>query len=79
MPWPIWLVQALWAVAFSVVATLLTPGPKNDGAKPSEGRTPEANDGTIIRKIYGTVWVPDSQVLAWKPLPPEPIRKGGKK
>jgi hypothetical protein len=78
MVWPVWLVQALWAVAFSVVSSLLT-SQKVEGAKPSEGRAPEANDGTIIRKIYGTVWVPDSQVLAWQPMAPVPIRKGGKK
>jgi len=79
MVWPVWVVQALWAIALSVVSALLAPRPGGEGAKPQEGRVPEAADGTIIRKIYGTVWVPDSQVLAWKPMAPVPIRKGGKK
>ena len=50
MVWPVWVVQALWAVGLS-----------------------------IVRRIYGTIWVPDSNVLGYKTLPPEPIRKKAKK
>jgi len=51
-----------------------------EGAKASSGSVPEAKDGTVIRKIYGTVWIDDSQVLAYQDLPPEPIKqKVGKK
>lgn len=73
------VVQIVIAIVAAVVSSYLSM--KNlPNASPSSGGTPEAKDGTAIRKIYGTVWVDDSQVLAWKDLPPEPIRKkAGKK
>lgn len=76
---PAWVASVLISFAISIVAGLLMPKPKVENAKPQRGRVPEANEGTIIRKIYGEIWIPDSQVLAWKELEPEPIRKGGKK
>ena len=73
------VVQVVIAIVAAVVSSYLSM--KNlPNASPSSGGVPEARDGTAIRKIYGTVWVDDSQVLAWKELPPEPIRKkAGKK
>lgn len=73
------VVQVVIAIVAAVVSARMAM--KNiPNASPSSGGTPEARDGTAIRKIYGTVWVDDSQVLAWKDLPPEPIRKkAGKK
>ena len=73
------IVQVVIAIVAAIVSSYLAQ--KNlPQASPAQGGSPEANDGTAIRKIYGTVWVDDSQVLAWKDLPPEPIKKkAGKK
>ena len=73
------VVQVVVAIVAAVVSSYLSM--KNlPNASARTGGVPEARDGTAIRKIYGTVWVDDSQVLAWKELPPEPIRKkAGKK
>jgi hypothetical protein len=68
----------LSVISAAISARMALKNIKN--AKPETGSVPQAKDGTGIRKIYGTVWVDDSQVLAWKDLPPEPIKsKAGKK
>lgn len=73
----------VWQIVIAIVAAVVSSylAARNvPNASPSKGGVPEAKDGTVIRKIYGTVWVDDSQVLAWKELAPEPIRKkAGKK
>lgn len=68
------VVQIAIAIFSAVLSSYLAR--KNiPNAKPASGRAPEAKDGTTIRKIYGTVWVDDSQVCAYKELTPEPIKK----
>jgi hypothetical protein len=79
--------MAAAAIVVSVVLSLISAvisarlAVKNlQDAKPETGGVPTAKEGNGIRKIYGTVWVDDSQVLAYKELPPEPIQsKAGKK
>ncbi len=79
MVWPVWVVQLVVSVVASVIIGYLNR-PDIPNAKPGSGRAPEAKDGTVIRKVYGTVWIDDSQVLAYKEGTPIPIRKkGGKK
>lgn len=72
------VIQIALAIASAIISSYLSR--KNiPEAKPASGRAPEAKDGTVIRKIYGRVWVDDSQVCAYKELTPEPIkRKAGK-
>jgi hypothetical protein len=73
------VVNIVVAVVCAIVSAYLAVENIPD-AKPNTGSKPEATDGTVIRKIYGTVWVDDSQVLAYMDLPPEPITtKAGKK
>ena len=73
------IVQIVIAIVCAVISSYLTMQ-NLPNATASQGRVPEANDGTPIRKIYGTIWVDDSQVCAYKELPPVPIRKkAGKK
>lgn len=69
--------QIALAIVSAVISAYLAPKPAD--AKPAKGGVPTATDGNVIRKIYGTVWVDDSQVLAWKELPPLPIKKKGGK
>lgn len=67
------VVQIVVAIVAAIVSSYLALDNIQD-AKPSTGNRPEATDGASIRKIYGVVWIDDSQVLAWKDLPPEPIK-----
>lgn len=74
----VWWVQLIIMVVAAVISYALAPKP--EPAKPVEGKTPVVEDGKSLRRIYGTVWVDDSGILAWKNLTPEPIRSsGGKK
>lgn len=73
------IVQVVVAIVAAIVSSYLAMQ-NLPNAKAQQGGVPDATDGTSIRKIYGTVWVDDSQVCAWKDLPPEPIKKkAGKK
>lgn len=73
------VVQIVVAIVAAVVSARMAMN-NIPNAKPTTGGSPEAKDGTTIRRIYGTVWIDDSQVLAWKYLPPIPIKsKAGKK
>ena len=67
------IVQVVVAIVAAIVSSYMALDRIPD-AKAQTGRTPESTDGTSIRKIYGVVWIDDSQVLAWKDLPPEPIK-----
>jgi hypothetical protein len=74
----------LWIqLAILVISALISYAlrPKVEGAKPQEGSIPQVQDGKSIVRIYGTVWIDDSIILAWSTqIPPEPIKKkGGKK
>ena len=54
--------------------------PKMEEQKPGENKAPEVEDGKSIRKVYGTVWVDDPMVLAWKDVGTLKIMsKSGKK
>lgn len=54
--------------------------PKVEPAKPQEDSAPTTEDGQDVKQIFGTVWVDDQFVLAWKMMGREAIRKkGGKK
>ena len=71
-------VQVVVQIAIAIFSAILSSYLSRTNlpqAKPASGRAPEAKDGTTIRKIYGTVWVDDSQVCAYKELTPEPIKK----
>lgn len=54
--------------------------PKSEPVKPQEGSVPDVEDGTSIRRLYGTCWIDDSFIYGWKNLGTEAIKsKGGKK
>lgn len=73
----------MWAqIAIMVVSTLVSfiMRPSAPKQKPPEVQTPEAKEGTSIRKIYGTVWIDDPQWLGFQKVGRDRIRKkGGKK
>lgn len=74
-----WWVQLAIMVVSMIVSALLT---KTDQTKP-EVQTPDiptTEEGTAIKRIYGTVRISEPQVLAWQSAGTTPIKaKGGKK
>jgi hypothetical protein len=71
-------VQIAVLVVSALIQVALAPKPK--AAEPVKVRTPVVEEGQKIRKIYGTVWIPDPMVLAFKPTGTTKIySKGGKK
>lgn len=72
-----WVVQLIVMVVAAVVAYALRPKPEN--AKPQEGQGPTTEDGQATIRAWGTVWIPDVFLLAWKIVGRDPIRADGGK
>lgn len=73
----------MWVqIAILVVSALINYAArkKPEKPKPQEATAPVVEDGKRRRRIYGTVWADDSNVLGWKKVGQDAIRtKGGKK
>ncbi|MGH1447874.1 MAG: hypothetical protein ACRBBM_00415 [Pseudomonadaceae bacterium] len=54
--------------------------PKQEQPAVQEGNTPTTEEGVKLRKVYGTVWIKEPSLVAFKKMGTVPIRsKGGKK
>lgn len=72
------IVQIIIAIVMALISYALTPKPEDP--KPGEAKSPVAEDGKSIERIYGTVWTDDGNFLGWKKLGTEAIKQsGGKK
>ena len=73
----------MWVqIAILVVSALISHAnrPKPPKVQPGKVETPVAEEGKSVRKVYGTVWIDDPQVLGFKTVGRDAIRtKGGKK
>ncbi|MDF3841111.1 hypothetical protein P3W55_05235 [Pseudomonas citronellolis] len=73
----------MWVqIAILVISALISYAtrPKPTKPEPQEVTAPTAEEGKKLRKVYGTVWVDDAQVLGFKKMGTDAIRtKGGKK
>jgi len=65
------------AIVASIISAALAPKPK--APEPVKARVPVVEEGRKIGKVYGTVWVDDSMVLAFKPVGTIKIKSKGKK
>ena len=73
-----WVVQIVIMVAFAALSILLAP--RVEDPKPQEAKAPTVEDGLAVREVFGTVWVDDQFLLAWKHMGTIKIKKkGGKK
>jgi hypothetical protein len=67
-------------IAVMIISALiqyaLAPKPKKP--TPAQATTPNVQEGTKIRRVYGTVWIDDSMVLAFKQVGTSPIKAKGK-
>lgn len=70
----VWLIVAL---LIAVAAYMMTGRPKPPAAQ--QGDTPTTDDGQSVKHHFGTCWVDDSFLLAWKLMGRSAIKsKGGK-
>lgn len=73
-----WLVYLLVAVVAAAVAYAMAP--KAEQPAPGQENTPTVEDGQAVLEVYGTCWIDQEFLLAWKVLGRDQIRsKGGKK
>ena len=70
------LVQILVMVVAALLSAALAPKPK--GPEAQRVKIPVVEEGKKIVKIYGTVWIDDPMVLAFKPMGTTKIKKGKK-
>ena len=76
--WPVWVIQLIIAVVAAAISYAMRP--KTEKPKPQSGEAPTIEDGQSIKHHFGTVWVDDELVLAWKVTGTTPIKtKSGKK
>jgi hypothetical protein len=73
-----WVVQLIIYAVSALISYALRP--KQEAPKPQEGKAPVINDGLAVRDVFGTVWIDDEFLLAWKIMGHDKIKsKGGKK
>jgi len=72
-----WFIIALVTVVAFIFSALQ---PKQEQPKPQEVKAPVSDEGASIKKVYGTVWITDPMIVAFKKMGTDRIRtKGGKK
>jgi hypothetical protein len=71
-----WAAIVLIIVAIIVAVWASKQGPPKTDTPKAE--VPEVLDGRKIRRIYGTVWIDDPIVLAFKQVGTIPIKAKGK-
>lgn len=73
-----WVVQLIIAIVSAVISYAMRP--KVEEQKPQAGKAPSTQDGQAVKDHFGTVWVEDEFILAWRMMGTDRIRsKGGKK
>lgn len=73
-----WVVQLIIAIVAAAISYAMRP--KVEPPKPQEIEAPTTEDGLAAKHYFGTCWVDDEFLLAWKVMGRTPIKtKGGKK
>lgn len=73
-----WVIQLIILIVAAVISYAMRPKPQPP--KPQEANAPTVEDGLSVKHHFGTVWVNDEFLLAWKLMGTVPIKtKGGKK
>ncbi|WP_241772683.1 hypothetical protein [Stenotrophomonas pictorum] len=76
--WPLWVINLIVMVVVAAISYAMRPKPETP--KPLAGEAPTVEDGQSVKHHFGTVWVEDEFILAWKVTGTVPIKsKGGKK
>lgn len=72
-----WVVQIIIAVVAAIIAYALRP--KIEAPQPQEAQGPTTEDGQAVKRYWGTHWIGDEFLLAWKVVGRDPIKGGGGK
>lgn len=73
-----WVVQLIIAVVAAAVSYSMRP--KVQQPTPAAANAPTTQDGQTVKHYWGTHWIEDEFLLAWKLMGTSPIKtKGGKK
>lgn len=73
-----WVVQVVVMVVAAAITAMRAP--RVEEPKPQEVQAPTVEDGLAVREVYGTVWIDNEFLLAWKGMGRDKIqKKGGKK
>lgn len=75
--WPWWVIQIIIMLVSAAISYALAPKP--EAPKPQEMDAPTTEDGLAAKHHFGTVWVGDEFLLAWKMTGTEAIKSGGGK
>lgn len=72
-----WVIQLIILVIAAAISYALRPKP--EAPKPQEGQGQTTEDGQSVKRYWGTCWVDDEFLLAWKVTGRDPIKgEGGK-
>lgn len=75
--WPVWVIQLIIMVVAAAISYAMRPKP--EAPKPQKGEAPTTEDGLSAKHYFGTCWVEDEFILAWKQVGTIKIKaKGGK-
>lgn len=74
----------IWWVAYLIVALVAAAvsyalRPKPESAKPTQASGPTTDDGQSVTKYWGTHWIDDEFLLAWRIVGRDPIKASGGK
>lgn len=73
-----WVVQLIIAIVAAAISYAMRPKPQ--APTPQASEAPTVEDGLSAKHYFGTCWVNDEFLLAWKNTGTIPIKtKGGKK
>ncbi|MDZ5815107.1 hypothetical protein U4I65_08680 [Stenotrophomonas maltophilia] len=73
-----WVIQLIIAIIAAAIAYSMRP--RTQSATPQSGDAPTTEDGQTVKHYFGTCWITDEFLLAWKQMGTLPIKtKGGKK
>lgn len=73
-----WVVQLVILIISAAISYAMRPKPQ--APEPAKVEAPTVEDGQSVKHHFGTVWVEDEFILAWKLMGTIPIKtKGGKK
>ncbi len=75
--WPVWVIQLIILVVAAAISYAMRP--KQESPKPQKGEAPTTEDGQSAKHYFGTHWINDDFILAWKQVGTIKIKaKGGK-
>lgn len=72
-----WVIQLIILVVAAAIAYSMRP--KQEAPPPQSEEAPTVEDGQSVKHYFGTCWIGDEFLLAWKQMGRIPIKaKGGK-